>query len=93
MINGIFIDQKDSVVTISAEAHPGDTVSYLNGGERVEVKVLDNIPIYHKMAIKDVPAGGKVMKYGQLIGIAGSDIKAGQHVHVHNIVEPERGRK
>ena len=91
MINGIFIDPKDCVVTIAAEAHPGDVVSYLNGTEKIEVKPLDNIPIYHKMAIKDVAKGEKVIKYGQLIGIAGSDIKAGQHVHVHNIVEPERG--
>ena len=91
MINGIFIDPTDCVVTISAEAHPGDVISYLNGKEMIEVKALDNIPIYHKMAIKDVEKGGKVIKYGQLIGIAGSDIKVGQHVHVHNIVEPERG--
>ena len=91
MINGIFIDAVDCVVTIAAEAHPGDIVSYIDGGVKKEVTVLDNIPVYHKMAIKDVAKGGKVMKYGQLIGIAGSDIKAGQHVHVHNIVEPERG--
>jgi len=91
MINGIFIDPIDCVVTIASEAHPGDIVSYVDGGEKKEIKVLDSIPIYHKMAIKEVAKGGKVMKYGQLIGIAGSDIKPGQHVHVHNIVEPERG--
>ena len=90
MINGIYITPKDSVVTISAEAKPGDVVSYLNGAERTEVTALDNIPIYHKMAIKPIAKGEKIIKYGELIGIAGSDIKPGQHVHVHNVVEPER---
>ena len=42
------------------------------------------------MAIKPIAKGEKIIKYGELIGIAGSDIKPGQHVHVHNVVEPER---
>jgi hypothetical protein len=32
-----------------------------------------------------------VVKYGQRIGVAGADIAAGAHVHVHNVVS-ERGR-
>ena len=32
-------------------------------------------------------AGGKepVVKYGEHIGVAACDIKAGEHVHVHNV--------
>ena len=91
MINGIFITPKDGVVTISAEAKPGDVVSYLDGKDRIEVTALDIIPIYHKMAIKPIAKGEKIIKYGELIGIAACDIKVGQHVHVHNVAEPERG--
>ena len=91
MINGIFITSKDSVVTISAEAKPSDVVSYLDGNDRIEVTVLDNIPIYHKMAVKAISKGENIIKYGELIGIAACDIKPGQHVHVHNVAEPKRG--
>ena len=91
MVNGMFIDPKDSVVTLAGAVEPGDTVVYTDGGEKIEVTVLDPIPVYHKMAVKAVPKGGRVMKYGELIGIASSDITPGQHVHTHNVEEPERG--
>ena len=91
MINGIHIDSKDTVVTLAAAASPGDIVVYEEDGVEKTCEVLSEIPIYHKMAVKAVPKGGKVMKYGELIAIAAEDIKPGQHVHIHNTEEPERG--
>ena len=91
MIKGMFIDPKDCVVTLAAAAVPGDKVCYVDEGVRKEVEVLDAIPIYHKMAVKPVAKGGRVIKYGELIGIASQDIIPGQHVHTHNVEEPERG--
>ena len=91
MVNGMFIDPKDSVVTLGGAVQPGDTVVYTDGGVRKQVTAKDEIPIYHKMAIRAVPKGGRVIKYGELIGIASSDIVPGQHVHTHNVEEPERG--
>ena len=91
MVNGMFIDPKDSVVTLAGAVEPGDVVVYTYGGEKFEVTALDPIPVYHKMAVRAVPKGGRVMKYGELIGIASSDIAPGQHVHTHNVEEPERG--
>ena len=91
MINGLHIDDKDTVVTLAAAASPGDTVVYVEDGIEKTVEVLSEIPIYHKMAVKAVPKGGKVIKYGELIAIAAEDIVPGQHVHTHNTEEPERG--
>ncbi len=91
MVNGMFIDPKDCVVTLGGAVQPGDTVQYTDGGARYEVTALDAIPVYHKMAVKAVPKGGRVIKYGELIGIASRDIVPGQHVHTHNVEEPERG--
>ena len=90
MVNGIFIDPKDCVVTLSGPVKPGDTVVYTDGGVRKEVVAKDEIGIYHKMAVKPVEKGGRVIKYGELIGIASADIEPGQHVHTHNVEEPER---
>lgn len=49
------------------------------------ITALEEIPAGHKMAIKDIPAGGQVIKYGYRIGIAKEEIKAGAWIHTHNI--------
>ena len=43
------------------------------------------IPPGHKVARVDIAAGSVVLKYGQTIGIASTNITAGDHVHVHNV--------
>ncbi len=49
------------------------------------VILKQDIPAGHKFAIRDIPAGGQVMKYGFPIGHAAEDIPAGSHVHTHNV--------
>ena len=44
-----------------------------------------SIPAGHKIAIKDVKKGDKIIKYGEVIGVAKEDIKVGDWVHVHNV--------
>ena len=44
-----------------------------------------DIPAGHKFALKDIKKGETVIKYGQIIGRASSDIKAGEWVHTHNV--------
>lgn len=52
----------------------------------VALKNLEgDIPMGHKIALCNIASGEKIIKYGFPIGIATSDIKAGEHVHVHNI--------
>jgi len=59
--------------------HPEDNVG-------VTVKSISaDIPFGHKLALTDIPAGGEVVKYGCPIGRATADIKAGEHVHSHNL--------
>ena len=41
--------------------------------------------MYHKVAIKEMPKGTEVVKYGEHIGLAACDIHVGEHVHVHNV--------
>jgi (2R)-sulfolactate sulfo-lyase subunit alpha len=49
------------------------------------VQTRDNIPLGHKVALCDIVRGEKITKYGVAIGEATADIKAGEHVHVHNL--------
>ena len=39
----------------------------------------------HKLALRDIGAGEKILKYGCAIGSAVTDIATGEHVHLHNI--------
>ncbi len=43
-----------------------------------------DIPIGHKVALKDLQAGDTCIKYGEDIGKIIADIKKGDHVHTHN---------
>lgn len=57
--------------------------------EKDNVEVLlqaeGDIPIGHKRALKDIPEGEQVIKYGHPIGRAKCNIKAGEWVHSHNL--------
>ncbi|MEK8225871.1 SAF domain-containing protein [Oerskovia sp. M15] len=37
------------------------------------------------MALRDLPAGAPVHKYGQSIGVTTRAVTAGEHVHSHNL--------
>ena len=39
----------------------------------------------HKIALRAIRSGAEVHKFGQVIGVATSDIEAGQHIHLHNL--------
>ncbi len=43
------------------------------------------VPAGHKVASAPIPAGASITKYGQIIGMANCDIRAGDHVHTHNL--------
>ena len=49
------------------------------------VLLEDDIPAYHKFALKKISTGEKVIKYDEVIGEAVCDISLGAHVHVHNV--------
>ena len=51
----------------------------------IKVKAINDIPIGHKVATKEIRKGDTVIKYGHDIGKAVADIKVGEHAHIHNI--------
>jgi altronate hydrolase len=59
-------------------------------GEAVTVSGL--IPPGHKVATRDIGQGEAVHRYGQIIGFASQPIRAGQHVHTHNLAMGEFAR-
>lgn len=88
MIHVVLHDAKDTVgVAVVEGVQAGMTLSAWNMEQDkiIEVSCQQNIPIGHKVALKDMKVGDTVFKYGVDIGKVVADIKAGQHAHVHNI--------
>jgi len=82
------IHQADDMVGVAVQdlaPGPGVTGRFQTSGEELEVEVLDPVPLGHKVALRDIPEGELVIEYGIAIGLATSDIRTGQHVHVHNV--------
>ena len=75
------IDEKDNLVTCLREIKKGETVKV----DGASITVNEDVPQFHKIAIKDIGKGETCYKYGQIIGEALCDIKCGDYVHVHNI--------
>lgn len=80
-------DPADSVGVAVVDIKAGTKVQgrSLAGGGMVEVEALMDIPLGHKIALKDYQPGDTIMKYGVDIGKVVAAIKRGQHVHVHNL--------
>ncbi len=69
-------------------------VTALPRNTRVDgVTCLDDIPAGHKLCAADVARGEPLRKFGQIIGFAESPIRAGEHVHVHNLSYAEFSRE
>lgn len=50
-----------------------------------ELEARADVPIGHKIALKDLKAGDTAIKYGEDIGKMVGDAAKGEHVHVHNL--------
>ena len=85
----IIIQPGDNVATALRDLHKGEAL--LVPGIETLLSIREEIPFGHKVSLQDIPKGEGILKYGETIGQASSDILKGSHVHVHNI-ESRRGR-
>ena len=81
----MIIDPQDNVAVAIEPIAKGTAAVWVAGGKEASVTALEDITIYHKLATRDIAKGEPVVKYGEHIGVAACDIKAGEHVHVHNV--------
>lgn len=83
----IVLDAKDNVATCTGEFKAGETIQLIGGGT---IACVEDIPIWHKVALRDIAKGESVFKYGEIIGEASSDIAAGGWVSHENIFSVPR---
>ncbi len=77
----ILLSDSDNVAVARHEIPAGTALSV--GAECVVSESV--IPSGHKIALRAIPQGEVVRKYGQVIGLATEPIAAGAHVHTHNL--------
>ena len=77
-------------VAVALQNVPAGTQVDLEG---FSVVSTEEIPAGHKIALTDIPEGVNIIKYGFPIGHAKVDIKAGEHVHTHNVKSNLSGLK
>ncbi len=82
---GILINEKDNVATALAALKAGTTASVDVQGRMEKIKLLSDIPMGHKFALRDIREGEAVIKYGEPIGQSTAKIRRGEHVHVRNV--------
>jgi len=77
----IHLTADDNIAVAAQPLTPGDVVVV----EDQAVELADPIPVGHKLAIRPIAPGEKVLKYGAPIGSATQAIQPGQYVHTHNL--------
>jgi (2R)-sulfolactate sulfo-lyase subunit alpha len=88
MIHFVLHDAHDTVAVVVVEGvKAGMTLNgwIMDDDRSTELTALQDIPIGHKVALKDMSSGDTVVKYGIDMGKVVAPIRAGEHAHVHNI--------
>ena len=75
------VSPEDDVAVVLEDAVQGEAVDC--GG--LLLTAAGEIPQGHKIACREIPAGGMVKKYGVAIGAALEEIRPGDWVHTHNL--------
>lgn len=87
MIEFLMHEDDDNVGVAVVDIKAGKEVGgrSLHGRSKPKLKALMDIPLGHKIALRNFKPGDTVIKYGEDIGKVVAPIKKGEHVHVHNL--------
>jgi (2R)-sulfolactate sulfo-lyase subunit alpha len=87
MIQFLVHEKADNVGVATVDIKTAEVAKglYMDSQESLEMKTLQDIPLGHKIALKDLAVDSAVIKYGVDIGRVVAEIKAGEHVHTQNL--------
>ena len=77
----IILHSKDNCATSLEDIPQGTPIKLLEE----TIVVAQEIQMGHKFALNNINIGDKIIKYGEIIGVATEDIKKGDWIHTHNI--------
>src|SRR3954454_10402389 len=84
------LERSSAAIQVHADDNVPVALTALEAGQRVRLAgraltLLERIEHGHKFALEHIDADDTIRKFGWPIGIATSAIKAGAHVHTHNV--------
>jgi (2R)-sulfolactate sulfo-lyase subunit alpha len=88
MTKGILLHEPDDDVGVAVmDLATGAEVEAvtLEGEPVTTVTLVSDVPLGHKVAMRDLPKDKHIIEYDEEIAYAYTAIKRGAHVHVHNI--------
>lgn len=77
----LLLNEEDNVLVLRRGIAAGEQIDIEAG----KVETDRNLNLGHKVARRAISEGEEILKYGAVIGVATTPIKAGGHVHVHNV--------
>ena len=88
MIHCVLHDAEDTVAVVVVEGVNAGTAMtgwIMDEDRTIDLEARQDIPIGHKVALRDMAPGDTVVKYGVDIGKVTAAIRKGEHAHVHYI--------
>ena len=84
--DAIMLNDMDNVCTSVKTLEKSAKIKIKFENEMVSLFIQENIKLCHKISLKQIKKGENIVKYGEIIGVATSQINKGVQVHTHNII-------
>jgi len=78
----LILNEIDNIAVCLVDLEIGEVI----GQDGLNLTIQNRIPRGHKIATKNISKDDGIIKYGERMGHATSDIKIGEHVHTHNVL-------
>ena len=78
----LVLNEIDNIAVCLVDLEIGEVI----GQDGINLTIQNRIPRGHKIATKNISKDDGIIKYGERMGHATSDIKIGEHVHTHNVL-------
>ena len=78
----LILNEDDNIAVCLVELEIGEVI----GQDGLNLTIQNRIPRGHKVATKAIAKDDGIIKNGERMGHATSDIKVGEHVHTHNVL-------
>lgn len=88
MTHGILMHEADDDVGVAVtDLRAGTEIGAitLEGAPVGTVTLVNDVPLGHKVAMRDIASGQDVIEYGRAIAVSVQRAPRGSHVHTHNI--------
>ena len=78
----LILNEIDNIAVCLVDMDIGEVIRQ----DALNLTIQNQIPRGHKVATKAISKDEGIIKYGERMGHATSDIQIGEHVHTHNVL-------